>query len=161
MTDRMAALRLLVDVPGVERQEALDDFHERFRGDALVIDKWLALQAVSALPDTLAQVKGLLNHPAFSLQRPNRVRALIGSFTASNQLRYHVADGAGYAFHADVVLELDAINPTMAARLLTPLGRWPRFDRGRQARMKAELSRILAKPGLSSDVYEIASKALG
>lgn len=160
MTDRMAALRQLVDIPGPERQRALDDFLARSRDDALVVDKWLALQAVSTLPDTLAQVKGLLTHPAFSLQKPNKVRALVGSFTASNQLRYHAADGSGYAFHADVVLELDGINPTMAARLLTPLGRWQRFDEGRQAKMKEELARILAKPGLSSDVYEIASKSL-
>jgi len=160
MTDRMAALRLLVDIPGAERQRALDDFLTRFRDDALVIDKWLALQAVSSLPDTLAQVKRLLSHPAFSLHKPNKVRALVGSFTASNQLRYHAADGAGYAFHADIVLDLDGINPTMAARLLTPLGRWQRFDAGRQAKMKGELARILAKPGLSSDVYEIASKSL-
>jgi aminopeptidase N len=160
MTDRIAALRLLVDIPGPERQQALDDFLARFRDDALVLDKWLALQAVSALPDTLAQVKGLLRHPVFSLQKPNKVRALVGTFTAGNQLRYHAADGAGYAFHADVVMELDGINPTLAARLLTPLGRWRRFDPARRARMKAELARILAKPGLSSDVFEIASKSL-
>jgi aminopeptidase N len=160
MTDRMAALRLLVDIPRPQRQRALNDFLARFQDDALVIDKWLTLQAVSTLPDTLAQVKGLLSHPDFSLQKPNKVRALVGSFTASNQLRYHAADGSGYAFHADVVLELDGINPTMAARLLTPLGRWQRFDEGRQAKMKGELARILAKPGLSSDVFEIASKSL-
>jgi aminopeptidase N len=160
MTDRMAALRLLVDIPGSERQGALDDFLARFRDDALVLDKWLALQAVSALPDTLAQVRGLLSHPVFSMQKPNKVRALVGSFTAGNQFRYHAADGAGYAFHADVVMELDGINPTLAARLLTPLGRWRRFDPARQARMKAQLARILAKPGLSSDVYEIASKSM-
>ena len=160
MTDRIAALRLLVDFPGPQRQQALDDFHTRFRDDPLVVDKWLALQAVSTLPDTLAQVKGLLSHPAFSLQRPNKVRALVGTFTVSNQLRYHAVDGSGYAFHADVVLELDGVNPTMAARLLTPLGRWQRFDGGRREKMKDQLSRILAKPGLSSDVYEIASKSL-
>src|SRR5690606_32859499 len=112
MTDRMAALRLLVDIPGAERQRVLEDFLARFRDDALVLDKWLALQAVSSLPDTLAQVKGLLSHPVFSLQKPNKVRALVGTFTAGNQLRYHAADGAGYAFHADIVLQLDGINPT-------------------------------------------------
>ncbi|HMA14905.1 MAG TPA: aminopeptidase N, partial [Kiloniellaceae bacterium] len=160
MTDRMAALRLLVDIPGVERRGALDDFLARFRDDALVLDKWLALQAVSCLPDTLAQVKELLRHPVFSLQKPNKVRALVGTFTAGNLLRYHAADGAGYAFHADIVMQVDGINPTLAARLLTPLGRWQRFDEGRQAKMKAALASILAKPGLSSDVYEIASKSL-
>ncbi len=161
MTDRMAALRLLVDIDGPERQEALDDFYGRFRDDALVIDKWLALQAVSALPDTLARVTALLRHPSFSLEKPNKVRALVGGFTMSNPLRYHAADGSGYAFHADRTLELDPVNPQVAARLLTPLGRWRRFDAGRQAKMKAELERILAAPKLSPDVYEIASKSLG
>ena len=161
MTDRMAALRILVDLDGPERQQALDDFYARFRDNALVVDKWLALQAVSSRPDTLAQVEALLKHPAFSIRNPNKVRAVVGSFAAANQLRYHAADGSGYAFHADRILELDALNPQVAARLLAPLGRWRRHDPGRQEKMKAQLQRILAKPGLSRDVYEIASKSLG
>jgi len=161
MTDRMAALRLLVDLEGPERQAALDDFEARFRDDPLVLDKWFALQALSSLPDTLSRVEGLLRHPAFSLERPNKVRALIGGFTAGNALRYHAADGSGYAFHAERTLELDAINPQVAARLLAPLGRWRRFDAGRQEKMQAALERILAAPKLSGDVYEIASKSLG
>ena len=159
MTDRMAALRCLIDIDCAERQQALDDFHDRFRDDALVLDKWLGLQAISSLPDTLQRVTALLAHPAFSMQKPNKVRALIGSFTA-NALRYHAADGAGYAFHADRILELEPVNPQVAARLLAPLGRWKRFDAGRQALMKAQLQRVLAKPNLSRDVYEIASKSL-
>ncbi len=159
MTDRMAALRLLVDIDVQERQAALDDFHNRFRDDALVLDKWLALQAISVLPDTLERVRGLLKHPAFSMQKPNKVRALIGSFTA-NALRYHAADGSGYAFHADRIIELDPINPQVAARLLAPLGRWRRVDHDRQRRMRAELERILAVPKLSRETYEIASKSL-
>jgi aminopeptidase N len=161
MTDRMAALRLLVDLEGPERQEGLDDFYARFKEDALVLDKWLALQALSALPDTLARITALLKHPAFSLKKPNKVRALVATFASSNPLRYHAADGAGYAFHADRIIELDPINPQVAARILAPLGRWQRMDQGRQARMKRELQRILAAPKLSRDVYEIASKSLG
>jgi aminopeptidase N len=161
MPDRMAALRLLVDIDIPERQDALDAFHARFKSDPLVLDKWLALQAVSALPDTLARVTELLAHPAFSIRNPNKVRALIGSFTAANPLRYHAADGAGYDFHAARTIELDPINPQTAARLLAPLGRWRRFDPSRQAKMKAALQRILAVPKLSRDVYEIASKSLG
>jgi len=161
MTDRMAALRLLVDIDAPERQEALDAFYARFKDDALVLDKWLALQAISALPDTLARITALLSHPAYSIKKPNKVRALVASFATSNPLRYHAADGAGYAFHADRILELDPINPQVAARILTPLGRWQRFDAGRQALMKRELQRILAAPKLSRDVYEIASKSLG
>ena len=159
MTDRMAALRLLVDMDGPERTAALADFHDRYRDDPLVIDKWLALQAISSRSDTLQQVTALLKHPAFSMQKPNKVRSLIGSF-AANMLRYNAADGSGYAFHADRILELDPLNPQVAARLLAPLGRWRRFDAGRQAKMKAELERVLARPGLSRDVYEIASKSL-
>ncbi len=161
MTVRMAALRLLVDIPGEAREAALADFFDRFERDRLVIDKWLSLQAVSALPDTLDRVKALMDHPAFSMKNPNRVRALIGAFTAANPVRYHAADGSGYAFHADRTIELDAINPQVAARLLAPLGRWRRYDPGRQDRMKAELERILAVPRLSRDVYEIAAKSLG
>jgi aminopeptidase N len=161
MTDRMAALRLLVDIDIPERQAALDDFYARFRDDPLVLDKWLALQAVSALPDTLARVEALLDHPAFSLRNPNKVRALIGSFTAANPLRYHAQDGAGYAFHVARTLALDRVNPQVAARLLAPLGRWRRFDALRQERMQAALERILAAPQLSRDVYEIVAKSLG
>ena len=161
MTDRMAALRPLTDIAGPERQAALDEFYERFKSDALVVDKWLAVQAVSVLPGTLASVVALMCHPAFSLRNPNKVRALIGSFTQGNPLRYHAADGSGYDFHADRVLELDRINANIAARLLAPLGRWRRYDPARQAKMTAALERILAAPKLSRDVYEIASKSLG
>ncbi|WP_428247068.1 aminopeptidase N [Ferrovibrio sp.] len=159
MTDRMAALRILIDLDVPERMQALAAFHDRYKDDALVLDKWLSLQAISALPDTLTQVQGLLKHPAFSMTKPNKVRALVGSFTA-NALRYHAADGSGYAFHADRMLELDKLNPQVAARLLSPLGRWRRFDARRQAKMKAELARVLAQPGLSRETYEIASKSL-
>ena len=161
MTDRMAALRALTDIAGPERQAALDDFYARFKDDSLVLDKWLAVQAISTLPDTLSRVTALLQHPAFSLRNPNKVRALVGSFTNGNMLRYHAADGSGYAFHADRILELDRINPQIAARLLTSLGRWRRFDAGRQAKMTRALERILAAPKLSRDAYEIASKSLG
>jgi aminopeptidase N len=95
------------------------------------------------------------------MRNPNRLRSLIGSFTAANPLRYHAADGSGYAFHVDRILELDLVNPQVAARLLAPLGRWKRFDPARQAKMKAALERILAAPKLSNDVYEVASKSLG
>ena len=161
MTDRIAALRLLIDIEGPERWEALGHFYGRFSDDALVVDKWLGLQAISALPDTLERVKALMASPAFSLKKPNKVRALIGTFASANPLRYHAADGSGYAFHADRILELDPINPQVAARLLAPLGRWQRMDEGRQALMKRELERILKASKLSRDVYEIASKSLG
>ncbi|MGH6915767.1 MAG: aminopeptidase N C-terminal domain-containing protein, partial [Geminicoccales bacterium] len=129
-------------------------------GDALVIDKWFALQAQAQRPDALGQVTRLLGHEAFTLKNPNRVRSLIGAFAQGNPTGFHRADGAGYAFVADQVLALDPLNPQVAARLLGPLGRWRRYDAGRQGRMKAQLERILATPGLSRDSFEIASKSL-
>ncbi len=160
MTDRMAALALLGDKDKPARAEALDDFYRRFAGDPVVIDKWLAVQAMSSLPDTLDRVTALLGHEAFSIRNPNKVRALVGAFANGNALRFHGADGAGYRFLADRVLELDPMNPQVAARLCGPLGRWRRFDGARQALMRAELNRVLAAPTLSKDVYEIASKSL-
>ncbi len=161
MTDRVAALRELVDMDSPLRSDALDDFHARFEGDSLVIDKWMGLQAISSLPDALDRVTALLDHPAFSLKKPNKVYALIGGFAGGNPLHFHHAGGAGYAFLADRVLELDGVNPQVGARILAPLGRWQRLDEARQGLMKSQLMRILAKPGLSRDILEIASKSLG
>nr|MBC8451637.1 aminopeptidase N C-terminal domain-containing protein [Rhodospirillaceae bacterium] len=98
--------------------------------------------------------------PAFSIRNPNKVRALVGAFCAGNQLRFHAADGGGYEFLADHVMVLDELNPQVAARLLGPLGQWRRFDSNRQELIRGQLGRVLAKPGLSRDVYEIASKSL-
>ena len=161
MTDRMAALGILNRLDGPARDAALEDFYARFSGDSLIVDKWFAVQAASPLPDTLARVTALLGHPAFTLINPNRARALIGGFAGGNAVRFHAADGGGYAFLADQVLALDGLNPKTAARLLLPLGRWARFDAGRQDKMRAQLARIAAAPNLSRDVFEIASKALG
>ncbi len=161
MTDRMAALSALNDRQGEERAEALAAFHDEFKDDAVVIDKWLSLQAASSRPDTLARVIELMAHPVFSIKQPNKVRALISAFCAGNPYRFHAPDGSGYRFLADRILQLDPINPQIAARLTTQLGRWRRYDDGRAALMRGELQRILAADGLSPDVFEIASKALG
>jgi aminopeptidase N len=106
-------------------------------------------------------VRELMRDSAFTLQNPNKVRSLIGTFSSVNPLRFHASDGSGYEFLADRVLELDAINPQVAARLLTPMGRWRRHDAGRQEKMKAQLQRILDHEGLSKDSFEIARKSLG
>ncbi len=160
MTDVMAALSLLADVAGPAREEALADFYSRWQHDPQVVEKWLAIQAGSSLPDTLQQVQALIQHPAFSLQNPNKVRALIGRFCAGNPVNFHAADGAGYRFLADRVLELDPLNPSIAARLVQTLSRWRRYDADRQALMRQQLERIVAQKGLSNDVYEIASRSL-
>ena len=161
MTDRMAALVVLNDRDGEERDVALSDFYDNYRDDAIVIDKWLSLQAVSSRLDTLDQVKKLMDHRVFSIKQPNKVRALILAFCASNPYRFHDPDGSGYRFLTDRILQLDPINPQVAARLATQLGRWRGYDHNRASLMQKELSRILATKVLSPDVFEIASKSLG
>ena len=105
-------------------------------------------------------MRALKGHADFTLHNPNRVRALAGAFSM-NQQQFHARDGSGYRFLADILLDLDPINPQTAAKLLPPLGRWQRFDTARQTLMRAELERILATPNLSKDVFEQASKSLG
>jgi aminopeptidase N len=124
-----------------------------------VMDKWFAVQAQSSRMDTLARVEALMTHPAFSIRNPNKVRALIGAF-AVNQLRFHAADGSGYRFLVDRVLELDRLNPQVASRMLRQIARWRRYDSGRQALMQSQLQRIMDAPAVSKDVYEIASRSL-
>jgi aminopeptidase N len=160
MTDRLAALGLLAesDVPG--REAALSAFYERWQGEDLVIDKWFTIQAMAQRPDALDVVERLRHHPAFRLNNPNRMRSLIAAFAAGNPTGFHRADGAGYAFIADRVLELDRQNPQIAARLLSAFRQWRRHDKARQALMRGQLERILEAPGLSRDSYEIASKSL-
>ncbi len=160
MTDTMAALQALANCECPEREPALDAFYQRWRDDALVVDKWFSLQATSRLPGTLARVKKLLEHPAFDMRNPNRVRALIGAFSQGNPARFHQPGGAGYRFLAEQVLELDRINPQVAARVLNPLTRWQRYDEQRQRLMKMELERIASAEPLSRDVYEIVSRSL-
>ncbi|WP_282604878.1 aminopeptidase N [Pelagibius sp. Alg239-R121] len=160
MTDRMAALSLLTDTDAPAREVCLEAFYQRYKDDALVVDKWLSLEAMSVLPGTLKRVEDLLQHEAFSLTNPNKVRALIGVFAAGNPLCFHQADGSGYRFLAERIVELDRINPQAAARLVAPLGRWSRYDAGRQNLMRAALESILAAGELSPDVYELTSKSL-
>ena len=159
MTDSMAALAILANIDCPERPLALDAFYARWKDEPLVVDKWLAVQALSRLPSTLARVRALLSHPAFDLKVPNKVYALIRSFS-SNHVRFHAADGAGYAFLADQILALDALNPQVAARMARGFDRWKKFDAGRQAQARRQLERIRDAKGLSKDVGEIVGKAL-
>jgi aminopeptidase N len=160
MTDTLAALTCLANVECPERKPALDAFYGRWKDEPLVVDKWLAVQAGSRLPGTLARVSELLAHPAFDIKVPNKVYALIRSFSA-NHVRFHAADGAGYAFLADQVIALNALNPSVAARMARGFDRWKKFDEKRKAKAKAALKRIRDTEGLSKDVSEIVSKALG
>jgi len=160
MTDRMAALKALCEVQAASHQSLLDDFYDRFRHEPLVVDKWLALQALIEGEQALERIRRLMRHEAFKLENPNRIRALIGSFTTANLTGFHRRDGAGYHLLADIALELDPKNPQIASRLLLPLGRWRRYDQTRQSHMQAELQRIAGTAGLSKDSYEVVSKSL-
>jgi aminopeptidase N len=160
MTDRMAALAALANCDCEERTQALAAFEAQWRDDPLVMDKWFSVQANSKLPGTLQAVKQLMLHPAFSLRNPNKVRSLVGVFCSANLSGFHAADGSGYAFLADQVIALDKLNPQVAARMLRLMSRWRRYDPARQQLMQAEFDRVLAQPGLSRDVFEIASKSI-
>jgi len=159
MTDRQGALMVLCGLDTPAREERLAAFYERYKGNALVVDKWFTLQALSLHPDVIAHVRKLAEHPDFTLKNPNRVRSLHMAF-AGNPKAFHKADGEGYRMVADVILALDPINPQTAARFVPSLGRWRRLEPGRAALMKAELERILAAGNLSRDTFEQVSRSL-
>ncbi len=161
MTERLTALAVLVNSPfEAEKAKALEVFAENFKGNPLVMDQWFSVQAGSPLPGGLARVKALMEHPAFNIKNPNKVRALVGAFAGQNLINFHAADGSGYRFLADLVIQLNGFNPQIASRQLAPLTRWRKYDSARQALMKAELERILASGALSADVFEVVSKSL-
>jgi aminopeptidase N len=160
MTDRQAALQVLVDLPGPEREAPLARFYDQWRGDPLVLDKWFMVQALSTRADTFERVAELARHPDFTLANPNRARSLVASFAMANPVRFHAADGRPYAFLAGIVLELDSRNPQLAARLAAAFGPWRRFPPAQQTAMRAQLSRIAATKPISKDLFEIATRAL-
>jgi len=159
MTDRQGALGVLANGDSPEREAALKAFYQRFRDDALVLDKWFSVQALSTRADTPAAVQALARHPDFTIANPNRMRSLAGAF-AVNQRAFHDIPGGGYRFLADMILSVDPLNPQSAARLVPALGRWRRFEPKRAQLMAEELERILRTPGLSKDVTEQVSKSL-
>lgn len=166
MTERFGALAALVQSTSPARTAALQAFHERHRDDALVLDKWFALQAGAwrwedTMAPTLECVRALLGDPAFSLSNPNKVYALLGTFFRANPGEFHAADGSGHAFWAEQVVALDARNPQVAARMARALENWRHFTPALQASIRPQLERVLAAPGLSSDVAEIIGKAVG
>ena len=160
MTDRMAALTCLVHNRLPRWEEALAAFYHQFETDPLVVDKWFTLQATSPQAETLTEIETLMAHPDFTMRNPNRVRSLVGAFAQGNPVRFHDLSGAGYVFLADRVIELDILNPQVAARLVSPLSRWRRYDSERQDMMKVQLERIQLQENLSTDVREIVGKSL-
>ncbi|MEO1089400.1 MAG: aminopeptidase N [Pseudomonadota bacterium] len=160
MTDQLAALAIVARRDWPERAPTLGAFFERWKAEPLVVNKWFAVQAMAERATAVEEVQGLLDHPAFSLGNPNRVRSVVGVFATGNPRGFHRDDGAGYRLVADMVLELDRRNPQVAARLATAFNRWRRYDPGRQHLQRAELQRIGAVEGLSRDVFEIVNKSL-
>ena len=161
MTDRMAALSLAAHSDFDCREDLLEDFYSKYQDDALVIDKWFAVQAQSKRADTLSRVQSLTQHSAFSYKNPNRLRALVSTFSMLNQARFHNADGEGYRFLANTIIAVDALNPQTAARLIAPLGRWARMPASAAESMKKSLEFILSSTQLSDDVRELCTKSLG
>ncbi len=160
MTDTLAALHGLVWADASSAAAALSAFEQRWINDALVMDKWFAIQASKPGEATIDVVRTLMEHPAFSITNPNKVRSLIGAFAMANPTGFHAADGAAYRFHADRVIELDSLNPQIASRMASAFNQWRRYDQGRQALMIVELERIAAVDSLSPDVFEIISKVI-
>jgi aminopeptidase N len=161
MTDKMAALSALASMDGAgaaARDEALQQFYHDAEGDALVLDKWFAVQATADLPDVLDRVKKLKEHPDFTIKNPNRCRSLVGSFAMNNPAAFH-GDENAYEFMGGVLAEVDKLNPQVSSRLASCLIQWRRYDEERGARMKAQLEK-LAKLKLSDDLYEIVSRGL-
>lgn len=160
MTDTMTALGALANLDIPARHAALDSFYSKWRNEALVVDKWLQVQATSRLPGTVQDVRALMASDAFDIRNPNKVYALVRAFCATNPKHFHAIDGSGYRLAADVILQLDPMNPQVASRIARSFDRWRKFDAARQEKALLELRRISAAEGLSSDVAEVVSKAL-
>ncbi len=161
MTDAMAALACLANSAGAERDRALALFYDKWKDEALVVDKWFRVQATSFLPGALDRVKALTAHPAFDIRNPNRFRALVHAFAMDNPVHFHAADGSGYRWVAEQLVALDRLNPQVAARLARAVDRWRKYDSGRQAHARAALESIRDAQGLSGNVGEVVGRALG
>jgi len=161
MTDSIAALRILANLDQPARDDTLHSFYDRWKDEQLVLDKWFAIQAQSTASDTLERAERLRAHPAFSIKNPNRVRALFGALAHGNPLHFHAADGRGYAFVGEAILEIDGFNPMIAARLASAFSTWRMLEPGRRALAHQMLERIAGKEGLSRDTSEVVGKMLG
>jgi aminopeptidase N len=160
MTDVIAALSTLANLDIAERQQTLDAFYAQWQDEALVVDKWLQVQSTSRLPGTATRVRELMQHAAFDLKNPNKVYALVRAFCGGNPRHFHAADGSGYQLAADVIIELQAMNPQVASRIARSFDRWRQFDAQRQDHARAALERIQACPDLARDVAEVIGNAL-
>ena len=160
MTNALAALSAVVKANHSLCDTLLTEFDAKWRHDVLVMDKWFALQAMKDSATSISDIKALYDHPSFDFGNPNRVRALVGSFSHFNITQFHRADGEGYQLLGDLLVKLNDINPQNASRMLTPFMSWKRYDENRSAAMKAQLQRLADLDGLSDDLFEKVEKAL-
>ncbi|HEU5296686.1 MAG TPA: aminopeptidase N [Burkholderiaceae bacterium] len=162
MTDRLGALRALVDSHSELAAGALQRLYDQFAHEPLVVDKWFALQATASERDArvFARVRELMQHRAFTLKNPNRARSLVGAFCLRNPGAFHRADAAGYVFWAERVIELDALNPQLAARVARALDRWTHLAEPYRSAAREAVARVAQRGDLSADVREIVTKAL-
>ncbi|HSR01732.1 MAG TPA: aminopeptidase N C-terminal domain-containing protein, partial [Methylophilaceae bacterium] len=160
MTDRIAALASLTDSTKPERDEVFADFYKRYKEYPLVIDKWFSMQAMANRASIFEDFEHLRNHKDFNIKNPNRVRSLYSIFAINNPVKFHDPSGKGYTILRDAIIELNAINPQIASRMVTPLREWNRYTPALQALMKQTLQSILDTPKLSNDVFELVNKCL-
>jgi aminopeptidase N len=161
LTDRLASVRLLAHLGMDGAEDVLAAFYDRHQDTPLVVDKWFAVQATIPQHATLDRVQALATHSAFSLKTPNRVYALIRSFSAGNPVAFNRPDGAGFAYIARIIGELDGQNPSVAARLATAFRSYRMLDAGRRTHAEDALRRLSAQEGLSRDVSDIVERTLG
>jgi len=161
MTDSLAALACLANTECEEREFVLNDFYQKWKHDPLVVDKWFGIQSRSTLPGTFSHIKQLVEHSAFDIKNPNKVRSVVGGLGFGNPVVFHQADGEAYEFYADHIIKLNDLNPQMSARLANAFSTWTRYDESRQTLIKDQLHRILKHDGIAKDVYEIVKKTLG
>ena len=161
MTDSMAALASLVNSEHKSQAEvALTSFYKKWQAEPLVVNQWLAVQAGSAEYGTVENINKLLEHEAFDIKNPNKVRSVIGAFAGQSLTNFHALDGSGYQLVADKIILLNRLNPQIASRLVAPLSKWRRYVDCQGQQMKQQLQRIMSEENLSKDVYEVVSKSL-
>lgn len=160
MADTQAALTILVNMASRDSEKALADFYNEWKHDTLVLDKWFAIQAAAPTPDALPRIKQLAEHEAFDFKNPNKVYALIGTL-GRNLITFHALNGEGYVYLREVVQYIDTFNPQIAAKMVSPLAQWRRYNKDRQALMREQLEILQKSSKLSPDLYEMVTKSLG
>ena len=162
MTDKAAALSALVNCETAQNYaaQALNSFEQDYADETLAMNLWLQVQATSQLPEGLERVKSLMEHPAFNINNPNKARSLLGAFCSANPINFHNKDGSGYGFLQQQIIALNALNPQVAARLVTPLTRWKKLPEPNHQLMRDALQQIANHKGLVKDIQEIVTKSL-